>query len=415
VYGYIYKTTFLETGLYYVGQHKATKFEPQKYLGSGTVFLRILHKQQRLSRKRGEKWKDVWHKYFKCEVLEECDSLEILNDREIFWIDSLDARNPAVGYNITAGGLGGSYSPTEETREKLRIASSNKIAVYNEYERLMIKPEQLQDCLANGYIKGVPPFERSDDFKEKVSQTLTGYKCIHKGQEKHRVPAKELDYYLSIGYELGWPKTEKPRKPTGPRKGMLSPTGQYKVIAESEQEKYLQQGWIFGAPSVPLEKRNFGIRPNEETRKRLSESHKGKKPAKEAVEKQAEKLRGRIVINKDGKKKLIDETDLEKFLAEGWRTGGLAGEKHPKSKAVVCYETGEEFASMNLVLTVYPKAGALKRCLQSAPSSCCSGLHWYYKNDLTRKMELDKLYAKHPELPEEAIYKTITEGIDLEF
>lgn len=37
------------------------------------------------------------------------------------------------------------------------------------------------------------------------------------------------------------------------------------------------------------------------------------------------------------------------------------------------------------------------------------------KSGLEREEAFEKLYAKHPELPEEAIYKTITEGIDLEF
>ena len=37
------------------------------------------------------------------------------------------------------------------------------------------------------------------------------------------------------------------------------------------------------------------------------------------------------------------------------------------------------------------------------------------KQGLDRDAAFEKLYTKHPELPEEAIYKTITEGIDLEF
>jgi DNA polymerase I-like protein with 3'-5' exonuclease and polymerase domains len=37
------------------------------------------------------------------------------------------------------------------------------------------------------------------------------------------------------------------------------------------------------------------------------------------------------------------------------------------------------------------------------------------KSGLDRDAAFAKLYAKHPELPEEAIYRTITEGIDLEF
>lgn len=39
----------------------------------------------------------------------------------------------------------------------------------------------------------------------------------------------------------------------------------------------------------------------------------------------------------------------------------------------------------------------------------------FTKQGLDRDAAFAKLYAKHPELPEEAIYKTITEGIDLEF
>jgi DNA polymerase I-like protein with 3'-5' exonuclease and polymerase domains len=39
----------------------------------------------------------------------------------------------------------------------------------------------------------------------------------------------------------------------------------------------------------------------------------------------------------------------------------------------------------------------------------------YEEKGCTREEAFAKLYANHPELPEEAIYKTITEGIDLEF
>jgi hypothetical protein len=34
---------------------------------------------------------------------------------------------------------------------------------------------------------------------------------------------------------------------------------------------------------------------------------------------------------------------------------------------------------------------------------------------LDREAAFEKVYKEHPELPEEAIYRTITEGIDLEF
>ena len=38
-----------------------------------------------------------------------------------------------------------------------------------------------------------------------------------------------------------------------------------------------------------------------------------------------------------------------------------------------------------------------------------------FQKTFDREEAFAKLYANHPELPKEAIYRTITEGIDLEF
>lgn len=68
MFGYIYKTTNLVNGKQYIGKHKATKFEPDKYIGSGTLLLRAIKKYGKHN--------------FSCELLECCDTLEQLNDRE---------------------------------------------------------------------------------------------------------------------------------------------------------------------------------------------------------------------------------------------------------------------------------------------------------------------------------------------
>ena len=64
---------------------------------------------------------------FTVEVIEECETQEQLNEREIFWIAHFDCMAPK-GYNCTSGGEGG--SPCEETVEKIR-ASIN--AYYDEH------------------------------------------------------------------------------------------------------------------------------------------------------------------------------------------------------------------------------------------------------------------------------------------
>ena len=66
MYGYIYKTTDLETGKIYVGQHKSKSFDT-KYYGSGIVISKLIKK--------------YGFDRFKCELLESCNSLEELNDR----------------------------------------------------------------------------------------------------------------------------------------------------------------------------------------------------------------------------------------------------------------------------------------------------------------------------------------------
>lgn len=86
MYGYIYKTTCLITKLIYVGKHKATKFEPERYIGSGALFRK--------------KVKEFGKANFICELIATADTKEELAELERFWIKKLNARDPAIGYNI---------------------------------------------------------------------------------------------------------------------------------------------------------------------------------------------------------------------------------------------------------------------------------------------------------------------------
>lgn len=68
MYGYIYKTTCLVTKLIYVGRHKAEKFEPNRYIGSGRLFLREVKKYGKEN--------------FICELIDTAESLDELNSKE---------------------------------------------------------------------------------------------------------------------------------------------------------------------------------------------------------------------------------------------------------------------------------------------------------------------------------------------
>jgi hypothetical protein len=111
--GYIYKTTYLRENKIYVGKHEAEAFEPDKYIGSGKILAQVIKRQREESLALGENWR----MHFRCELLEACETKEILNERERFWIQELDARNPEIGYNIALGG-GPAYKGLKNIKRK---------------------------------------------------------------------------------------------------------------------------------------------------------------------------------------------------------------------------------------------------------------------------------------------------------
>ena len=61
---------------------------------------------------------------FKIEILEQCETIEQLNEREIFWIATLNCKKPN-GYNMTDGG-DGLTGCLESTRKKLSEINTGK-------------------------------------------------------------------------------------------------------------------------------------------------------------------------------------------------------------------------------------------------------------------------------------------------
>lgn len=90
VVGYIYETTNLINGKTYIGQHKKNYYD-YHYKGSGKLINQAIQLYGK--------------KNFKTIVLEWCESLEELNEREIYYIALYRAQNKAE-YNIADGGLG---------------------------------------------------------------------------------------------------------------------------------------------------------------------------------------------------------------------------------------------------------------------------------------------------------------------
>lgn len=119
MYGYIYKTTNLKNGKIYIGQHKHPHFDPH-YFGSGVWFKKVFLANGKEN--------------FHCEIIEKCDSLEEMNNREEYWIERCQSRNPHIGYNLAKGGEQIYCGCTEKERKLIsrRLLDATAYNIYDE-------------------------------------------------------------------------------------------------------------------------------------------------------------------------------------------------------------------------------------------------------------------------------------------
>jgi len=175
----IYKTTNLVNGKFYIGKHYNDIND--NYLGSGIKLNNDIKKYGKEN--------------FKREILEYC-TLGV-DQREIYWIETLNARNPDIGYNINMGGCGvgnGKNNPmfgkhwnhSDETKKKLS-ESHKGIKRSNE---TLIKMSMIQ----KGKILSIETKRKisignknkivSDETKRKISQAKIGIKFSNEHKRK---------------------------------------------------------------------------------------------------------------------------------------------------------------------------------------------------------------------------------------
>ena len=180
--GIIYKITNSINGKIYVGQTRQT------------LRRRISqHKRNKKSFIGRAICKHGWEN-FKVEILEECETLEKLNECEKFWINKLNCQVPN-GYNLTDGGLNG-FVFSEESRAKLS-------AVHKGKKGRKHTPEELAKISAGRKGKKQTPEsnaknsaahlgkKRSEESRAKQSATMKGKKHSEETCAKQSVAMKK--------------------------------------------------------------------------------------------------------------------------------------------------------------------------------------------------------------------------------
>lgn len=198
MYGYIYETINLITGKKYIGQKVNSIFLKEKYLGSGIYLKRAVNKYGKEN--------------FKVRLIEECNSQEELNNKEIYWINYYNAIESSNYYNIGAGGLGWNNSlnkinrtsiwlgrhHTEESKKKM--SESHKGKPWTRAQREALLPTRQGK---NNPMYGTHRI-LSEETKKKISKSNTGKRIwVCTELENKFILKEDLDKYLKLGYSLG--------------------------------------------------------------------------------------------------------------------------------------------------------------------------------------------------------------------
>ena len=203
----VYKTTNLINGKFYIGQDF---HNDENYYGSGLLLNKAIKKYGKNN--------------FKKEILEKCESKQHLNEREVYWIKTLNGQCSQIGYNLSDGGQTGrahlGHRHSDETKQKLSEINKGKSAHL-----------------------GIPC---SKETRQKISLTLKGRKLPEVTRQK-----------MSEARKLRAPDTEETRK-----KRRESLKGKTHTIEARIKMSNSHKG-------VPL---------SEKHRKSLSESRKGRIP-----------------------------------------------------------------------------------------------------------------------------------------
>lgn len=179
--GYIYLTTNLLNGKKYIGQHKHSSFDT-KYIGSGILLTKAINKYGKEN--------------FKCEILQECYTIDELNFAEKEWIAFYNANNLDEFYNVAKGGLGHTCSPWNKGKSQPLHPNSAKGL---EYGRHLPASDKLKSILRDRKNRVI----YTDEYRKKLSNQQKDRKAINNGIINTYVKSCDLEKYLKNGWALG--------------------------------------------------------------------------------------------------------------------------------------------------------------------------------------------------------------------
>lgn len=276
-FGYIYEVVCEDSLKDYVGKHSCLRArkcaDVDRYIGSGGPHYQNALKKYGL---------DHFHKFILDVVLydparPEAELRADLNEKERQWIEHRNNQDDKVGYNLLPGGEG-SWDAVCKTNKGRRFVHKDGV------ER-QVKPEDLDQYLADGYILGM-----SDATRKKMSEN-SPIKGIG-----HTLATRQKMSKNSVGKNLGKKRTaeqraERSRLQTG--KMWVNDGKLTTFVRPEEAESLVSKGWSYGR-----------LRASEETKKKFTELRTG-----------------RVWVHNGASQRFVTKGEAEVLLSEGFVMG----------------------------------------------------------------------------------------------
>lgn len=218
MYGYIYLTTNLINNKKYIGQHKSSEFT-KNYKGSGRLLWKAINKYG---------WDN-----FKVEMIEECNSLEELNEREAYWTKHYNAVESKEFYNLVEGGNQPGFS--EETRKLHSESMKGNTNALGNSNALGYRFTDKQRKHLSDAKKGIP---LSNKHRISLSKALIG-NTRSKGKKR----SEETRMKMSISGK-GKHNTSGINNPCYGKKKMTNDGIHGVFIKESDVNLYINKGYV---------------------------------------------------------------------------------------------------------------------------------------------------------------------------
>ncbi len=203
-YHFIYKTTNLLSGKYYIGMHSTDDLD-DGYLGSGKRLRYSINKHGEENHVR--------------EILEFVDSREELKKKEAEVV-SLDEIAKKDCMNLMVGGEGGLVSPEQQRRRSVAGGKASLESRRNNSELMKAHKERASKTMKKAHREGKIKYDtftgkkHTEDTRKLMSESMKGLgkgeknsqygTCwIARGGENKKIKKEELETFIQQGWEKG--------------------------------------------------------------------------------------------------------------------------------------------------------------------------------------------------------------------